>query len=138
MTPTTRSDVTTAFSCREAIHSRSGNPCSQLRYKIVRLRRVQHLRRVSVQAMLGESGTLAATGTVRLPGSSRIVRFRQTKKSAPPSTKVTLRLRLRRKGARIAARYLRRHRKTTARVKLIGRDEAGNSTTAARTFRVTR
>ena len=55
-------------------------------------RKTQDVDKLAVTVTLDEAGTVSATGTVRVPNSSKIYRFKRARKSATAGKRVKLRL----------------------------------------------
>jgi hypothetical protein len=87
----------------------------------------QHVGRLYVRASMNEAGTLAATGTVGVPGTAKLYRFRQAKRTVSANQLVTLRLRLAKRALPAVRRALRK-RKLRARVTLTATDTTGKKT----------
>jgi len=94
------------------------------------------------QATLQADGTIAAPKTVaKLNAAQRKAksfRLPGVQADAPPRAKVTLRLQVPRKAISAIKRRLTRGRRSTARIKVVATDVAGNQRTVFRTIRITR
>lgn len=99
-------------------------------------RRTQDVDKLAVTVTLDEAGTVSATGTVRVPNSSKTYRFKRARKTASAGRRVTLRLKLSRKAKRAVKRSLRRGRKLRAKLVVTGTDGARNRTTKRKTVRL--
>jgi hypothetical protein len=96
------------------------------------------VRSLSVRAAMDEAGTIIANGTVSVPGSARVYKFRTTSARATPGKAVRLRLRLSKRAVRAVKKSLRRHRRVLARLTITARDNAGNTKIEKRTVRLKR
>lgn len=99
-------------------------------------KKTQDVDKLAVTVTLDEAGTVSATGTVRVPNSSKTYRFKKARKSAKAGTRVKLRLKLSRKSKRAVKRALRRGRKLRAKLVVTGVDKAKNRTTKRKTVRL--
>jgi len=91
-------------------------------------RRTQDIDRLAVAVRLDEAAALFVAGTVNVPRSSRVFRFKSFRRSVTGGVRTSVRLKLSRPGLRAAKRYLdRRGRRLTAKVTVSARDRAGNS-----------
>ncbi len=115
-----------------------GGPGTDTRKPTARLggKRTQDVDKLAVTVTLDEAGTVSATGTVRVPNSSKTYRFKRARKSARAGRRVTLRLKLSRKAKRAVKRSLRRGRKLRAKIVVSGVDGAKNRTTKRKTVRL--
>jgi hypothetical protein len=106
----------------------------------LRIRKRQRLSRLSLADTVNEPATLTLTGTVIASGAakSKSFRLRTVRRSAQTNRRVRIRMRLRRSAAVSARRLVRRGKRTRVRIKLTGRDAAGNVSTLRRTVRITR
>jgi hypothetical protein len=95
----------------------------------VSYKRVQRLKRLYVTSKISEDGTVRASGSVGVPGTSRLIRFKAVSRSAKANQKVKLRLRLSKANLRAAKRALRHGRRLRANITVTGLDAAGYSTT---------
>lgn len=100
-------------------------------------KKVQDVDKLAVTVKLDENGSVTASGTVRVPNSSKVYRFKKVKKSAKAGKKVKLRLRLSKKSKRAVKHALGAGRKLKAKIKVVGSDKAGNKTTKRKTVRLT-
>jgi len=99
-------------------------------------KKIQDVDKLAVTARLDEDGTVSATGTVRVPNSSKVYRFKKATKSARSGRKVKLRLRLSRKAKVAVKRALGSGHKLKAKVKVTAADKAKNRTTKKRSIRL--
>jgi hypothetical protein len=102
---------------------------------------VQKILQQGAVVVLGscdEACTLIATGTLSVPGASKVYRLRRARRSASAGTRVMLRLKVPRKAVSAARKALRRGRRVQARVTIVALDAAGNRRTATRRIRARR
>ena len=99
-------------------------------------KKTQEVDKLAVTVTLDESGTVSATGTVRVPNSSKVYRFKKARKSASSGKKVKLRLKLSKRAKGAVKRSLRSGRKLKAKVKVTAADKAKNKTTKGRSIRL--
>src|SRR4051812_9410989 len=109
------------------------------RHKI-RIRKRQRLSRLNLADTVNEPAKLTVTGTVVTSGASKSKTFRVRKvvRQAQANRRVRMRLKLRKSKAVAAARLVRRGKRMRVRIKVTGRDAAGNVSTVRRTVRITR
>jgi glucose/arabinose dehydrogenase len=108
-----------------------------LRVRVPRRQRVLRLRGAVAYVRCSEACSVAAGGTLRI-GSRRLL-LRRATGSAQPSPRTRLKVRLRRRSARILGRALANGRHPRVRVRLRARDAAANrSALVRRTVRVRR
>jgi peptidoglycan/xylan/chitin deacetylase (PgdA/CDA1 family) len=98
----------------------------------------QDIDKLFVRAAMIEPGTLSASATVNVSGASRVFKFKRVSKSVTANKAVKLRLRLSKKGLRVAKRALRRGKRLSAKIRVTAKDSAGNSRTAKRSVRLRR
>ena len=103
----------------------------------VAVRRRQDVDRVVVAVRSNEAARLTASASVNVPGAARVLRFRTVRRGVAAGVRTRVRLRLSRPRLRAVKRALRRGRRLTARVRLVARDGAGNSSTVRRSIRLT-
>jgi Ca2+-binding RTX toxin-like protein len=104
-----------------------------------RLQRVLRRRAVVVFATIGELGTLAATGTIALPGrAAATVKLKGVRRSAAAGARTRLVLKLSRRSLSRVRAALSRKRRLAARVTVTARDAAGNTSAAARSVKLRR
>lgn len=99
-------------------------------------KKTQDVDKLAVTATLDEDGTVSATGTVRVPNSSKVYRFKKATKSAKSGKKVKLRLKLSKKAKAAVKRALGSGRKLKAKVKVTAADKAKNKSTKSRSIRL--
>jgi RTX calcium-binding nonapeptide repeat (4 copies) len=97
-------------------------------------------RQVVVAASASEPGIVTLSGTVSVPGSSRVHRLRKVSRRATVGgTAVRLRTTLSRRGRAAVSRALRRRKRVVAKVRVRAADRAGNAgAPAAMRIRLTR
>jgi hypothetical protein len=100
-------------------------------------KKTQDVDKLAVTVTLDEDGTVSATGTVRVPNSSKLYRFKKARKSVKAGKRVRLRLRLSRRAKRAVKRALAAGRRLRAKVKVTAADKAKNKTTKRKTIRLT-
>jgi plastocyanin len=93
-------------------------------------------RAVLVFAKVDEASTVTATGSVAVPGASKVLRLKKVTKKLAPNVKTKLALKLSRKAATTAARALKRRTQLTARVVVTAKDSAGNTRSAKRKIKL--
>lgn len=92
--------------------------------------------RVFVYATSDEAARLAATGTISMPGASRVLKLRSAAKAVAARKRTRLDLKLGRSAVRRVRHALRRGLSVRARVKVVATDAAGNAAAARRTIRI--
>ena len=107
-------------------------------FAALKARSKQHVGKLYVSASMPEPGTLSATGTVNVPGASKVYRFRTVSRNALPGAVVKLRLTLTKKGLRAVMRALSHHRRLNARLTITARDRAGNARVEKRKVKLIR
>jgi Glucose / Sorbosone dehydrogenase len=108
-----------------------------MRVRVPSPQRVLRLRGAVAYARCSEACTLAAGGTLRI-GSRRLL-LRRAVGNAQPSPRTRLKVRLRRRAARLLRRALANGRRPRVQVRLRARDAAGNrSALVRRSLRVRR
>jgi glucose/arabinose dehydrogenase len=126
--------------CAAAASPPAGNAdttAPTLRVRVPRRQRVLRLRGAVAYVRCSEACSVAAGGTLRI-GSRRLL-LRRAAGSAQPSPRTRLKVRLRRRSARILRRALANGRHPRVQVRLRARDAAGNrSALVRRTVRVRR
>lgn len=101
-------------------------------------KKTQDVDKLTVTVKLDENGSATASGTVRVPNSSKVYRFTKVKKAAKAGKRVKLRLRLKRKPKRAVKAALGAGRKLKAKITAVATDKAGNKTTKRRTVKLRR
>ena len=91
---------------------------------------VQDIDKLRVTTRASEAGTATATGTVAVPGASKVYRFKRASRSVAANAKTTLRLKLAKKRLRAVKRALKRHKRLKAKLTLTVADKAGNKRAA--------
>jgi hypothetical protein len=108
-----------------------------MRVRVPSPQRVLRLRGAVAYARCSEACTLAAGGTLRV-GSRRLL-LRRAVGTAQPSPRTRLKVRLRRRSARLLRRALANGRRPRVQARLRARDAAGNrSALVRRSLRVRR
>jgi Glucose / Sorbosone dehydrogenase len=108
-----------------------------LSVRVPRRQRVLRLRGAVAYIRCNEACTLAAGGTLRIAGRKRLLR--PASGTAQPSPRTRLKVRLRKRSARVLRRALAHGRHPRVQVRLWARDGAGNrSATVRRSLRVRR
>jgi uncharacterized delta-60 repeat protein len=93
---------------------------------IVAAGKKQDIDKLSISVEFNGSGTATATGTVSIPTSSRIYRFKRVTRSIASNRRVSIRLRLAKRPLRAAKRALRGKRKLVARIRVTIEPAAGD------------
>jgi hypothetical protein len=81
---------------------------------------------VIVTASTSEAGTVTATGTISLPGASKVLKLQPASAGATANAKVTLKLKLSTKTLKTVRKALRNRKKVKATVTVVEKDAAGN------------
>ena len=81
---------------------------------------------VIVTALANEAGTVDATGTISVPGASKVLKLQPASASAAANAKVKLKLKISKKTLKAVRKALRRGKKVKATVTVVERDAAGN------------
>src|SRR5262245_51712403 len=76
---------------------------------------VQDIDKIRVTTRTSESGRVKATGTVGVPGASKVYRFKPASRSVVANVKTTLRLKLSKKSLRAAKKALKKRRRLKAK-----------------------
>jgi plastocyanin len=97
--------------------------------------RVVRQRAVFVFAKVDEASTVTATGSVSVPGISKVLRLKKVTRKLAANVKARLALRLSKKAVKSAGRALTR-RSLTAKVIVTAKDSAGNTRSAKRKIRL--
>jgi hypothetical protein len=95
-------------------------------------------RRVFVYVTSDEAARLSASGTISMPGAARALRLGYASTSVAAGSRTRLALKLGRNVVRQVRRALRSHVPVRARVAVVARDAAGNTSSAHRKIRITR
>jgi hypothetical protein len=85
-----------------------------------------------------EACTATASGTVNVPGASKVYKLKGASANVPKGGKARLKLKVPSKARKAIKRALRRKKKIKAKVTVTARDAAGNKTTRKRTIRLKR
>jgi hypothetical protein len=93
----------------------------------------QDVDKLTVAASMGEAGTLTATGTVSVPGASKVYKFKTATANAAAGVKVKLKLKLPKKALKAVKKALKRHKKVKAKLTITAKDTAGNTKVEKRT-----
>jgi hypothetical protein len=96
----------------------------------------QKVGKLSVQASMGEAGTITAGGAVSVPNPSKVYRFKSISVTAVAGVSVTLKLKLPAKALKTVTKTLRKHKKLKARITITATDTAGNKKTETRTVKL--
>jgi hypothetical protein len=108
-------------------------PTAKLQYA-----KTQRASNVSVTVQLKEPGTVAASGSVAVPGgASKVYKFKSVSVSVEAKPKTKLRLKLPRTALRAVRRALQR-KKLKAKIAVIARDQTGNGKTSTFTVKLKR
>src|SRR3954453_2422034 len=91
---------------------------------------VQDIDKLRVTTRTNEAGKVVATGTVGVPGASKVYRFKRASRSVAANVKTTLRLKLAKKRLRAVKRALKKRKHLKAKITLTVADKAGNKRTA--------
>jgi plastocyanin len=100
--------------------------------------RVLRRRAVLVGVEVNEASTVAATGTVSVPGAGKVFRLKKASKQLAAGAKATLKLKLPKQASRSLRRALARRTRLTARLRVTAKDAAGNTRSAKRRIRLKR
>jgi len=98
----------------------------------------QRVAKLFVRASMSEAGTLAASGTVSVPGAAKVYKLRRASRSVTANQQVKLRLKLSARALRAAKRALRRGRRIRAKVSVTATDMTGHDTIRRQTIRLKR
>ena len=93
-------------------------------------------RAVLVAVAVNEASSVAAKGTVSVPGSSKVFRLRKASKQLAAGAKATLKLKLSKQASRSFRRALARRAQLTAKLTITAKDAAGNARSAKRSDQV--
>ena len=85
-----------------------------------------------VNVSADEAATLSASGTLSVPGASKVFKLRKTSATVDAGKSKKLKLTISRKTARAVKRALKKHRAVRANVTVIAVDGAGNKSTVKR------
>ena len=99
---------------------------TQVAFSLLRARKVQSARRLSVLVMLDEDAFVRVSGRVRVSGSSRRFSLRPVRRLAKAHTRLAVSLKLSQRALAAVRRAIARHRQVKARVSITARDRAGN------------
>ena len=94
--------------------------------------RIGAQRAVIVNVSADEAATLSASGTLSVPGASKVFKLRKTSATVDAGKSKKLKLTISRKTARAVKRALKKHRAVRANVTVIAVDGAGNKSTVKR------
>jgi hypothetical protein len=97
---------------------------------------IQDVDRLFVKARMSEAGTLAARGTVRVPGASKAYRFRRVSRSVAGNKLAKLRLKLAKKPLKAVKRALKKRKRLKATVTVTATDRARNKSSQRGTIRL--
>jgi hypothetical protein len=86
----------------------------------------------------GEAVKAKLSGSVNVPGASKLYRFKTVNKSLAAGKKTKLSLKLARKAKRVVKRALRRGKRLKAKLTLVVTDAAGNAQTKKYAVRLKR
>ncbi|HEX6460054.1 MAG TPA: PQQ-dependent sugar dehydrogenase [Thermoleophilaceae bacterium] len=91
-----------------------------------RHQRVLRTRSIKVAVKVNEASTLTGTGTIRTGGKAAVIRFKRARRKVVPGHRVTLKLRLTKRGFRSLRRAMSHRRTRIAHVTVTAKDAAGN------------
>jgi hypothetical protein len=97
---------------------------------------LQRVAKLFVTARASEAGTIGASASVSVGGSSKVYRFKKVSRKAVANKAVKLRLKLARTSLRKVKRALSRHKRLKANVTVTARDAAGNARSQKATIRL--
>jgi hypothetical protein len=99
----------------------------------------QDVDRLAIRVELSEAATLTVSGRVSVPRSRAAATFRlkSVRREVRAGQRVTVRLKLSRRGRTTVKAAIRRGLRVRARVKVSARDGAGNEVTRRRSVRLT-
>jgi hypothetical protein len=97
----------------------------------------QDVDRLYVVVRLGENGTVTVTGTVGVPKTSKVYRFKKASGAAAPGVDVKLKPKLAKKALRAVKAALKRRKKVRATLTITARDGLGNVTALKRAVSLT-
>lgn len=100
-------------------------------------RRRQDVDRLAVRVRVDEPATIVVKATVKVPGATRIVRFKTVRRGLEADVRRSIRLRLSARARRSVKRALGRGARLTARIVVTARDADGNSSRRVRRVRLT-
>jgi plastocyanin len=100
--------------------------------------KVLRQRAVLVRVEVNEASTVAARGTVSVPGADKVFRLKKASKQLAAGAKTTLKLKLPKQASRSFRRALARRARLTARLTVTAKDAAGNTRSAKRRIRLKR
>ena len=100
--------------------------------------RVLRQRGVIVKVTCDEACTARATGTVSIPGASKVVRLRKATRALAANIKTKLKLKLSRKARKAIKRAFTKRKRLTATVTVRVTDTAGNSRSGKRKVKLRR
>jgi hypothetical protein len=109
--------------------SNPGAPDSSAPTARVLFDRVQHLDSLNVFLEVSENSNLVGTGTLTVPKSAKVLRFRRVRRSVLAGVGVQLRFRLTKKKTRVALRALGKRKRLKVRLKIRATDTVGNART---------
>jgi plastocyanin len=96
----------------------------------------QDVDKLFVRASMNEAGTLAAGGTVSVPGGAKAYSLKRVTRSVKANQTVKLRLKLRSRSLKAVKRALRSGRKARALITLTAQDATGKRTLRKQTIRL--
>jgi hypothetical protein len=105
-------------------------------FAAVGVRPKQRIGKLYVEASMLERGTISAGGTVSVPNSSKVFKFKTASAKVDAGVGAKLRLKLSRKALATVKRALKRHRKLKARITITAKDIAGNVAIVKRTVKL--
>jgi hypothetical protein len=95
-------------------------------------------RGLVLRAACDENCVMAASARLTVPGTSRTVKLRQTRRSLAAGAKTRLKLRTSRTVLKKLRRAFRHRSRLTARISVTAKDAAGNRSSAKRKIRARR
>jgi hypothetical protein len=98
----------------------------------------QRIGKLFVTASMPEPGRIAAAATVKVPGASKVYRFKSVSKRVAAGVAARFPLKLSKKRLRVVKKALKRRKKLAVKVTLTAKDDAGNVQTARRTIKLKR
>ncbi len=98
----------------------------------------QKFDKLSITLNPGEAVSAKLSGTVSVPGGSKVFRFTTVSKSIGAGVKTKLSLKLPKKGKKAVKKALKRKKKLKAKLTLVITDAAGNAKTKKYTVRLKR
>jgi hypothetical protein len=98
---------------------------------------VQDIDKLYVTARSTEAGKVSATGTISIPGASKVYRFKRATRSVAANAKTKLRMKLSKKKLRAIKRALKKRKRLKAKITVTVADKAGNKRSQKVVIRVT-